>query len=93
MLQAGTKPAHKFIPEERICPTETDNFWIAGETGPCGPDTEMFYFRSNDEIPKVFDPEDERWVEIWNNVFMEYCKHEDGSFTELPKKMLIQVWV
>ena len=74
------------IPEDRICPTEHDNFWIAGETGPCGPDTEMFYFRSNDEIPTKFDPEDERWVEIWNDVFMEYYKHEDGTVTELPKK-------
>ncbi len=74
------------IPESRICPTETDNFWIAGETGPCGPDSEMFYFRSNDEIPEVFDPEDERWVEIWNDVFMQYYKHEDGTVTELPKK-------
>ena len=74
------------IPEERICPTATDNFWIAGETGPCGPDSEMFYFRSDDEIPEVFDPEDERWVEIWNDVFMQYYKHEDGTVTELPKK-------
>jgi len=74
------------IPEARICATEHDNFWIAGETGPCGPDSEMFYFRSNDEIPEVFDPEDERWVEIWNDVFMQYYKHEDGSVTELPKK-------
>jgi len=74
------------IKEERICPTENDNFWIAGETGPCGPDTEMFYFRSNDEIPEKFDPEDERWVEIWNDVFMQYYKHEDGTVTELPKK-------
>ena len=74
------------ISEDRICPTATDNFWIAGETGPCGPDTEMFYFRSNDEIPDKFDPEDERWVEIWNDVFMQYYKHEDGSVTELPKK-------
>ena len=74
------------IKEERICPTEHDNFWIAGETGPCGPDTEMFYFRSNDEIPEKFDPEDERWVEIWNDVFMQYYKHEDGTVTELPKK-------
>ena len=46
----------------------------------------MFYFRSNDEIPTKFDPEDERWVEIWNDVFMQYYKHEDGSVTELPKK-------
>ena len=74
------------ISEDRICPTTTDNFWIAGETGPCGPDSEMFYFRSNDEIPTKFDPEDERWVEIWNDVFMQYYKHEDGSITELPKK-------
>jgi len=74
------------IPETRICPTATDNFWIAGETGPCGPDSEMFYFRSDDEIPEIFDPEDERWVEIWNDVFMQYYKHEDGTVTELPKK-------
>ena len=74
------------ISEDRICPTSDDNFWIAGETGPCGPDSEMFYFRSNDEIPVKFDPEDERWVEIWNDVFMQYYKHEDGTVTELPKK-------
>ena len=74
------------IPEERIARTENDNFWIAGETGPCGPDTEMFYFRSDDEIPEKFDPEDERWVEIWNDVFMQYYKDENGNISELPKK-------
>ena len=74
------------IPEERIARTTEDNFWIAGETGPCGTDTEIFYFRSNDEIPDKFDTEDDRWVEIWNNVFMQYFKHEDGTLTELPKK-------
>ena len=74
------------ISEDRIAKTVEDNFWIAGETGPCGSDTEMFYFRSNDEIPAKFDPEDERWVEIWNNVFMEFEKHPDGSITELPAK-------
>jgi len=63
-----------------------DNFWIAGETGPCGSDTEIFYFRSNDEVPSKFDPNDERWVEIWNNVFMQYNKAQDGTITELPKK-------
>ena len=63
-----------------------DNFWIAGETGPCGTDTEMFYFRSDDPIPEVFDPEDERWVEIWNDVFMEYNKGADGKITLLPYK-------
>ena len=74
------------IPEKRIARTEKDNFWIAGETGPCGPDTEMFYFRSDEETPEVFDPEDERWVEIWNDVFMQYYKDENGNITELPKK-------
>ena len=74
------------ISEKRIAKTEKDNFWIAGETGPCGTDTEIFYFRSNDEIPEYFDPEDERWVEIWNNVFMQYFKDKDGNITELPKK-------
>ena len=63
-----------------------DNFWIAGESGPCGTDTEIFYFRSNDEVPSKFDPKDERWVEIWNNVFMQYNKALDGTITELPKK-------
>lgn len=74
------------IPEKRIARTVEDNFWIAGPTGPCGPDAEIFYFRSNDEIPEVFDPEDDRWVEIWNNVFMEFYKDENGNVTELPKK-------
>ena len=73
------------IKEERIAKTADDNFWIAGEYGPCGPDTEIFYFRSNDPIPEHFDPEDERWVEIWNNVFMQYNKSKEG-ISELPKK-------
>ena len=73
------------IKEERIAKTRDDNFWIAGEYGPCGPDTEIFYFRSSDPIPEHFDPEDERWVEIWNNVFMQYNKSKEG-ISELPKK-------
>ena len=75
----------KGIPSNRIAKI-SDNFWIAGESGPCGPDTEMFYFRSDDEIPSDFDPNDERWVEIWNDVFMQYYKEKDGSIRELPKK-------
>ena len=74
------------ISENHICETESDNFWIAGETGPCGPDTEIFYYKGEDEVPEVFDPEDDRWVEIWNNVFMQYKKLEDGSIEDLPKK-------
>jgi len=73
------------IKQERIAYLgEEDNWWgPAGETGPCGPDTEIFYFRSNDETPVSFDPEDKRWVEIWNNVFMQYNKDENGNFTPL----------
>ena len=75
------------ISEDRIAYLGVeDNFWIAGETGPCGPDTEIFYFRSDDEIPQKFDPKDDRWVEIWNNVFMEFYKDNNGNITELPKK-------
>ena len=74
------------IAPERIVKTEKDNFWIAGEAGPCGPDTEIFYWRSEEPIPTHFDTEDDRWVEIWNNVFMQYFKDTDGTVTELPKK-------
>ena len=74
------------IKETHIAKTVEDNFWAAGETGPCGTDTEIFYFRSNEEIPETFDTEDERWVEIWNNVFMQFNRQEDGKVVELPNK-------
>ena len=65
---------------------EDDNWWPNMElNGPCGPDTEIFYFRSDDDVPEKYDPKDDRWVEIWNNVFMQYM-HKDNKFTELPKK-------
>lgn len=64
-----------------------DNWWgPAGQTGPCGPDTEMFYWSDKAKPPKKFDPEDKRWVEIWNNVFMEFNKKEDGTFEPLAQK-------
>lgn len=75
------------ISEDRIAYLDaSNNFWIAGTSGPCGGDTEIFYWRSNDEVPAKFNPEDDRWVEIWNNVFMQYYKDENGNVTELPKK-------
>ena len=75
------------IPKERIAYLgKEDNFWIPGDSGPCGGDTEIFYWRSEDEIPKIFDPEDNRWVEIWNNVFMEFYQDKDGNVTELKQK-------
>lgn len=66
---------------------EEDNWWPNMElTGPCGPDTEIFYWRSNDPVPDTFDTEDDNWVEIWNNVFMQYNHEEDGTFTPLKNK-------
>ncbi len=63
-----------------------ENWWSMGETGPCGPDTEMFYWTSNEQAPEKFDPKDKRWVEIWNDVFMTYNKKEDGSLEPLQNK-------
>lgn len=65
-----------------------DNWWgPAGETGPCGPDTEIFYWKVNDvPVPKKFDSEDDRWVEIWNNVLMQYNKDKEGNYNEAKQK-------
>ena len=74
------------IKEEKIAYLgKEDNFWIPGDSGPCGGDTEIFYFRG-DNVPEKFDPEDDRWVEIWNNVFMEFYQDANGNVTELPRK-------
>lgn len=64
------------------------NWWgPAGQTGPCGPDTEMFYWSEHSvEPPGTFDPEDDRWVEIWNDVFMQYNKTSDGKYEPLEQK-------
>lgn len=74
------------IPEERIVYHGADNFWSAGETGPCGPSTEIFYWSGKNPAPKKFDPEDDTWVEIWNNVFMAYNKDKRGKLTELKQR-------
>lgn len=65
----------------------TNNWWgPAGETGPCGPDTEMFCWKSEKPVPKEVDLNDNNWVEIWNNVFMQYNKTKEGKFVELSQK-------
>lgn len=76
------------IPEKRIAKLPKKNNWWgpAGQTGPCGPDTEMFYWASDSTIPEKFDPEDSNWVEIWNDVFMQYFKNDDGSFKLLDQQ-------
>ena len=66
---------------------EEHNWWPNMELfGLCGPDTEIFYWRSEKEVPEKFDPEDENWVEIWNNVFMQYNHEQDGTFSVLKNK-------
>ena len=63
------------IPKNRIAyPGREDNFWIPGDSGPCGGDTEIFYWRSKEDVPEVFDPENDNWVEIWNNVLCNITK-------------------
>lgn len=65
-----------------------NNWWgPAGTMGPCGPDTEMFYWKSNsEEAPKEFNPDDETWVEIWNDVLMQYNKDKEGNYNEAKQK-------
>ena len=76
------------IPKEKIAFLgEADNWWPNMElTGPCGPDTEIFYWRSSEPVPSTFDTENDNWVEIWNNVFMQYNHEADGTFNPLKNK-------
>lgn len=75
------------IQEKHMVSTKEDNWWPNLELpGLCGPDTEMFYWRSDDPIPEVFDTNDSRWVEIWNDVFMQYSHKEDGTMETLKNK-------
>ena len=64
-----------------------DNFWgPAGTTGPCGPDSEIFVWTGIGEAPEKFDPSDKLWMEIGNDVFMQYNKTEDGTYELLDQK-------
>jgi alanyl-tRNA synthetase len=76
------------VPKERIAKLPKKNNWWgpAGQTGPCGPDTEMFYWSGKETAPVDFDPQNTNWVEIWNDVFMEYNKTSDGKFELLKQK-------
>jgi alanyl-tRNA synthetase len=66
----------------------SDNFWMMGDTGPCGPCTEIFYDHG-DHIaggpPGSPDEDGDRYIEIWNNVFMQFNRDEDGVMHPLPK--------
>ena len=65
-----------------------DNWWIAGEEGPCGPDTEMFYDTGKPACGPDCQPSCDcgKYVEIWNNVFMEYFKDKDGNYSKLKQR-------
>ncbi|MEQ8936561.1 MAG: alanine--tRNA ligase, partial [Amphiplicatus sp.] len=77
------------LPEDRIIRIATnDNFWAMGDTGPCGPCSEIFY----DHGPKIAggppgsaEADGDRFIEIWNLVFMQFERHPDGSQADLPK--------
>lgn len=77
------------MPEERIYYFgKDDNWWIAGEEGPCGPDTEIFYDTGKPACSDKCNPSCGcgKYVEIWNNVFMEYYKNADGTYTKLKQR-------
>lgn len=69
-------------------PYESDNFWQMGDTGPCGPCSEIFYDHG-DHIwggpPGSAEEDGDRFIEIWNNVFMQFNRHADGTMESLPK--------
>lgn len=77
------------IAEKRIAKLPKKNNWWgpAGITGPCGPDTEIFYWSGDlNKVPESFNDDNELWVEIWNNVFMQYNKTKEGKFETLAQK-------
>ncbi len=77
------------IPEARIAKLPKKNNWWgpAGTTGPCGPDSEIFYWVGDPaKTPGSFNDDNDLWVEIWNNVFMQYNKQADGRFEPLAQK-------
>lgn len=77
------------IPEDKIFYLpKKNNWWIAGKTGPCGPDTEMFIDRKTPKCNPDCSPACDcgKYLEIWNNVFMQYYKNEDGTYSKLKQR-------
>lgn len=77
------------MPEDKIAYLPaSDNWWAAGPTGPCGPDTEIFYW-VGEGIPPVGSnkkTDSENWMEIWNNVFMQFNRIDEKTLERLPKQ-------
>ena len=79
----------KVAGKDAILLGDKDNWWSAGETGPCGPCTEMHYDMGADlpgGLPGSADEDGGRFVEIWNDVFMQYDRDANGNLTPLPKQ-------
>jgi len=76
------------IPKERIIYlSKKENWWgPTGKTGPCGPDTEVFYWSKKEKPPKKIDYKNKNWIEIGNNVIMQYYKNENGKYTSAKQK-------
>ena len=79
--EEATELWRKIAGKEAIRLGDKDNWWSAGDTGPCGPCTEMFYDFGDD-----IENEDDRWVEIWNDVFMQFDRDANVNLSPLPKK-------
>ena len=79
--EEATELWRKIAGKEAIRLGDHDNWWSAGDTGPCGPCTEIFY-----DFGDEFANDDDRWVEIWNNVFMQFDRDANGNLTPLPKQ-------
>lgn len=76
------------VPNERLQRMGDDNFWSMGETGPCGPSSELYYDRGDGFGPAGGPAQggEERYVEAWNLVFMQSNRQEDGTLVDLPRK-------
>ena len=94
VYQDDDEAAALWLDEMKIDPTrfsrlgEKDNFWAMGDTGPCGPCSEIFYDHGEDVFggpPGSTDEDGDRYIEIWNLVFMQYERKADGTLTPLPK--------
>lgn len=94
IYQDDDEAADIWLKEMKVDPTrfsrcgEADNFWAMGDTGPCGPCTEVFYDHGESipgGPPGSADADGDRYIEIWNLVFMQYNRDSDGRLTPLPK--------
>lgn len=76
------------IGDNKGAPYASDNFWAMGDTGPCGPCTEIFYDHGPDHwggLPGTPEEDGDRYIEVWNIVFMQFNRQADGTMEKLPK--------